>query len=88
MALRMWPFAAGAASRLAEARLVSETGSQGVQDARDIATQALMREPINVVAARVVGLTAGLEGNEKQSRRLLNYAEMLSRRDIPTQIAQ
>jgi hypothetical protein len=88
VALRMWPFAAGAASRLAEARLVSETGSQGVHDARDIATQALLREPINVVAARVAGLTAGLEGNEKQSRRLLNYAEMLSRRDIPTQIAQ
>lgn len=88
VALRMWPFAAGAASRLAEARLVSETGSQAIRATRDIATRALLREPINVVAARVAGLTAGLEGNEKRGRRLLNYAESLSRRDIPTQVAQ
>lgn len=86
--LRMWPFAAGAASRIAEARLVSETGSEAIHTTRDIATRALLREPINVVAARVAGLTAGLEGNEKRSRRLLNYAESLSRRDISTQIAQ
>lgn len=88
VALRMWPFAAGAASRLAEARLVSGTGSQAIHATRDIATRALLREPINVVAARVAGLTAGLEGNEKRGRRLLNYAESLSRRDIPTQVAQ
>lgn len=51
------------------------------------AANALLREPVNVVAARVAGLTAMLADDKKGAGRLLAYADSLSRRDLGTQVA-
>ncbi len=53
-----------------------------VADAR----AALLREPVNAVAARTLGLLMAMQGNEVRANRLMRYAEALSRRDTITQL--
>jgi hypothetical protein len=50
------------------------------------AQAALQREPVNAVAARTLGLLAARRGDEAQANRLMRYSEMLSRRDLWTQL--
>jgi hypothetical protein len=45
-----------------------------------------MLEPGNVIAARAIGIIAGLNGDGPGMARALTYSETLSRRDRPTQL--
>lgn len=82
-----WPFAAEPRAQAASRKLVDDQGPASLRHVRTIALRALLREPINVVAARVAGLAAGVSGDAIASRRLLLYAQGLSRRDLSTQAA-
>lgn len=88
LVLRAWPFAAGAMARAAEATLAQAGSAPDVLIAvRAQAAEALLREPVNVVAARVAGMAAVRADEQQSSRRLLAYAQHLSRRDLGTQVA-
>jgi hypothetical protein len=61
--------------------------SDNLVSARTLATAVLRREPANVVAARTLALVSSVaEGNDVKAKRLITYAESLSRRDLPTQL--
>ena len=83
-----WPLDANAhanrAARVLEsgARIPPAALAAATADAR----AALQREPVNAVAARTLGLLAARQGNEAQANRLMRYSEMLSRRDLWTQL--
>lgn len=81
----IWPFAAEPRIRTAEMQLASQSTSVARQTFAE-ATAVLRREPISVAAARVAALSAGAYGDGATSRRLLAYAEKLSRRDLGTQV--
>lgn len=83
-----WPLDANAhANRAAR---VLESGTRASPAALAAATAdarfALQREPVNAVAARTLGLLTARQGNEAQANRLMRYSEMLSRRDLWTQL--
>lgn len=83
-----WPLDATAhatrAARVLERgpRPAREAMAAAVADAR----AALLREPVNAVAARTLGLLLAIQGNEAQANRLMRYSESLSRRDTITQL--
>lgn len=85
--LQWWPFDAGARA-IAAARVLENPrpAQPALAEATDNAQAALKREPLNVNAARTLGLLAAIEGNEHQANRLMRYSETLSRRDMPTQL--
>jgi hypothetical protein len=84
---RIWPFAAASEAQTAETALADLDATSPRQPVAEAAAHALLREPVNVIAARVAGMTASLDGDDRRARRLLAYAETLSRRDLGTQIA-
>jgi hypothetical protein len=78
---------AGAYASLAD-RLVAG-GAAAETDRRKathLATKALLRDPTQVKAARVLGLVAAIQGRPERAERLMDYADYLSRRDVPTQL--
>ena len=83
-----WPLDADAnanrAARILESGLRPSPAALAAA-ARD-ATAALQREPVNAVAARTLGLLAARRGDAAQANRLMRYSEMLSRRDLLTQL--
>jgi tetratricopeptide (TPR) repeat protein len=83
-----WPLDAEAnanrAARILESGLRPSPAALAAA-ARD-ATAALQREPVNAVAARTLGLLAARRGDEARANRLMRYSEMLSRRDLLTQL--
>ncbi|WP_448665253.1 tetratricopeptide repeat protein (plasmid) [Sphingomonas sp. CJ20] len=54
--------------------------------ARQIATDALLQDPTAVAAVSTLGIVTGLEGRPARARRLFDYADRLSRRDLRTQL--
>ena len=69
------------------ARAVSVEGtSEDRARASALAKAALRREPGNVSAVRTLGLLAALDNRAAEARRLFDYAESLSRRDLATQL--
>lgn len=54
--------------------------------ARTLARAALQREPTAIAAVTTLGLDASTRGQTAEARRLLAYAQSLSRRDFQTQI--
>jgi hypothetical protein len=52
-----------------------------------LAERSLVREPLNPVALRVLGVVADARGQKKQALRLLELSEETSRRDLGTQLA-
>ena len=83
-----WPLDATAhatrAARVLESgpRLAPRAIAAAIADAR----AALLREPVNAVAARTLALLVAMQGKEAQANRLMRYAESLSRRDTITQL--
>lgn len=70
------------------AQTILQQGRPGRTDlarARRMAEGALLREPVNVAAARSLALVAGLSNDRRKTARLMHYAESLSRRDALTQ---
>lgn len=51
-----------------------------------LARQALSRDPTNIVAARSLALASLAHNDAATARRILGYAQSLSRRDLPTQL--
>jgi hypothetical protein len=87
LALKMW-----SGNSLAEAALADQAASDTATAssrvlARGHAVTSLMTQPGNPVAARVMGVTAGLDGNLKGMARWFSYSERYSRRDLPVQLA-
>jgi tetratricopeptide (TPR) repeat protein len=78
-------------SATAEAEAAVALLQQG-QQASDLdrvsvmADRALRRDPLNVVAARALGAVAAFREQQDTARRWLEYAQWLSRRDLPTQL--
>lgn len=54
--------------------------------ASELARQVLLRDPLNVIAVRTLGLVAGLENQTVAARRWFRLSQALSRRDLPTQL--
>lgn len=82
-----WPVAAAPRAARADRLLADDQSPTAARAARAQAIAVLLREPVNVTAARVAGLATALTGNERNGRRLLDYAQSLSRRDLGTQVA-
>lgn len=51
-----------------------------------LARRALLHDPLNVVAARTLGLIAALNEHHAAAQRWFTVAQALSRRDLPTQL--
>lgn len=60
----------------------------GLERARSLALSALRAEPMNIQALDVLGFLAVLHRRDAQAKRLFDYSESLSRRDLPTQLWQ
>lgn len=82
-----WPSGAEAQARAGEQLTLGATPERFANEARTLAAGALMREPVNVRAARVLAVSRSLSGDDRAALGLFRYAERLSRRDIPTQLA-
>ena len=51
-----------------------------------LAREALRQDPTAVTAASVLGINAQVRGDTRKARRLFNYSQALSRRDVQTQV--
>jgi hypothetical protein len=87
LASKMWSGNALAEAALAEQTISETTTASSRVLARGHAVTSLMNQPGNPVAARVMGVTAGLDGDLKGMARWLTYSERYSRRDLPVQLA-
>lgn len=81
-----WAGSAEARGRAAFAIVQRGQSPAELAAARELATAALRREPLNVAAVRTLAVVAALRRDDQRARRLLAYAESLSRRDLPTQL--
>jgi hypothetical protein len=87
LALALWPFSAEARAQLAARQLSPKMTRASAASADALATAALAREPVNVAATRTLSATRSILGRPAQGERLLAYADVLSRRDLLTQMA-
>jgi len=85
-ALALWSVDADARAQQAAQLLVVQGGRPDITRALALAQGALQREPVNVTAARVLGLIASLGRDNARAERLMAYSEFLSRRDLGTQL--
>jgi hypothetical protein len=85
-ALRFWPLNAVAHARLADALIGANPAHPPIGAVREHAVAALRRNPTLASAARDLGLLAALRGDLATADRHLQYADAMSRRDIPTQL--
>jgi hypothetical protein len=77
---------ARAAAGAAFAELVADPNQISRVELRARATNALVRDPTVVPAARTLGLLAEIDGDKDKARRIFHAAERLSARDLPTQL--
>lgn len=86
-ALAWWPFDAQAREAQAAQTLTQpRPNAAALARAVDQARASLRRSPANTEAARTLALLTALQGDEPGARRLMAYAERMSRRDMPTQL--
>lgn len=64
----------------------ADANAQDRQKADQLAVRALRSDPTVIPALVTLGIQAQLQGNISKSQQLLAYSEMLSRRDLRTQI--
>ncbi len=86
IALRLAPFDAQAMSGTASELLRLDQSQETLAEVRGLARRALMREPVNVVAIRVMGLAASIEADQEAARAYFRLASRLSKRDLPSQL--
>ena len=85
--LAWWPYDAGAKAALAYSLLQRDFSPANRRRAIELSKQAFIREPINVAAARTLGLVTSVdERQHERARAIMTYAQSLSRRDVPTQL--
>jgi len=70
----------------AGALVTPKASPRNLTEAKSLSRDALYRDPTAVIAAVTLGLSTAVEGNEAHARRLLAYAQMLSRRNDQTQL--
>jgi hypothetical protein len=70
----------------AAALIGTNTSAAGYSRAGALARQALRQEPTSVLAASTLGLSIAARGEIAGSRKLLAYAQKLSRRNVQTQL--
>lgn len=85
-ALSLTPFDAQALAETASTLLQADQSPEGLAQGREYAREALLREPINPVALRALGLAAAVEGDDDTAREHFSLAARLTRRDLPTQL--
>ncbi len=86
-ALGWWPWGAAPKAALAnEIAARQDATPADLSRAETLARAALMREPVNLVAARTLGLIAAKRNDLAKAERYFAYAENLSRRDLTTQL--
>lgn len=86
LASKMWSGNSLAEAALAEQTISEATTATSRVVARGHAVSSLMNQPGNPVAARVMGVTAGLDGNLKGMAQWFSYSDRYSRRDLPAQL--
>lgn len=82
--LTLWPSSALAQS--ADQRLQQTLSPAVAAQARGTAVEVLRHNPMDVVAARVIGTADSLRARPSLAMRAFTYAERLSRRDAGTQL--
>ncbi|MBW6526757.1 hypothetical protein KZ813_07900 [Sphingomonas sp. RHCKR7] len=77
----------GRVTAVLAARLAGlDGGTPNPRAAARLAREALRQDPTAVTAAAALGLVADMDGQHQVAARLFDYAETLSRRDLPTQL--
>ncbi|MBP2513744.1 hypothetical protein J3A66_002006 [Sphingomonas sp. PvP018] len=66
--------------------ITPKASARDLAEARKLSLDALHRDPTAVIAAVTLGLGTAADGNEAHARRLLAYAQMLSRRNDQIQL--
>ncbi len=85
LAMTIWPWNVEARAKQAGAMVALKAPTAKLKRARQLAWSALAREPLNVSAVRVIGLSEDIQ-RRPGAGPLFAYAESLSRRDFATQL--
>lgn len=80
------PSSADAHAQAGARLLLDQAGGKAMEQVRDHAARSLARQPVNPVAARLLGFVAAQNGRLTEAERLVGFAERMSRRDLPTQL--
>lgn len=84
-AYRLAPGTSQATARLAISLAGAEATTADRRRADALAREALLRDATAVLAVATLGSNAEVRGERERARRLFDYAQKLSRRDLPTQ---
>ncbi len=71
---------------LAEKRFGDHPDGNPLSESAQLARRALRQDPIAVKAVSTLGMQAQMRGDTGQARRIFDYAQMLSRRHLATQL--
>lgn len=88
LAVQVWPYNSLAHGVLADRLAATVTDRTVLPAARQQAMASLAGQPGNPTAARVMGVVAGVAGDQAGLARWLDYSERYSRRDLAVQLAQ
>jgi len=80
------PSDARVSAQLSTELLLKDNSPRGQAIAKRLAQSALRHDPTTVAAVATLGLEAQLRGNTQTARRIFSYSEMLSRRNLATQL--
>lgn len=84
--LRWAPGDARALAGVSELVLTADAGPAQKDRAADLARDAIRRDPTLGTPFRILGFVAEASGDRARAKRLITHAELLSRRDLPTQL--
>lgn len=73
-------------ARLAQQRLADAPGAHAQLATEQLAKRALLQDPTAVASAATLGLVAQMRDNTAGARRLMDYAQRLSRRNLQAQL--
>lgn len=86
VALRLAPFYARSLASTASSSLEVDQSPAAVSEARERARAALLREPMNAVALRALGLAATFERDDAAALRSFSLVSQVTSRDLPSQL--
>lgn len=85
-AISLWPANAAAHAKRADQVFVQDPTHAPLDQVRADALAALRRSPVLPGASRLLGVYAAAHHDEAGAQRLLHYAELMSRRDVLSQL--
>jgi hypothetical protein len=80
------PYDGRVTAALAERSFTENPNSSPMSNVAQLAKRAIRQDPTAVRAVSTLGLQAHMRGDTAQARRIFDYAQMLSRRHLPTQL--